>query len=135
MDGIRNSGVFIKSLFIVSGARCPSGLVNRDSYGASDALRCHRCSQLTHACRASVVIFVFLFFLFMIKQGGGGPFTVLSCNRPGRVDPAGPIITGHSAAVLDFDFNPFDDNMLATASDDSTVKVRETEIDGVEETV
>jgi len=32
-------------------------------------------------------------------------------------------INGHSAAVLDFDFNPFNDNLIASGSEDQTVKV------------
>jgi len=55
-------------------------------------------------------------------QGGGGPFTVINCNKPGRVeDPF--VFSGHTAAVLDFDFNPFDDHVIASGSDDTTVKV------------
>jgi coronin-1B/1C/6 len=33
------------------------------------------------------------------------------------------MVTGHSAAVLDFDFNPFHDQIIASASEDQTVKV------------
>ena len=34
-----------------------------------------------------------------------------------------PIIGGHTASVLDFDFNPFHDQILASASEDQTIKV------------
>ena len=33
------------------------------------------------------------------------------------------VIAGHKSAVLDFDFNPFHEHIIATASDDTTVKV------------
>lgn len=33
------------------------------------------------------------------------------------------MVVGHSAAVLDFDFNPFHDHIVASASEDQTVKV------------
>jgi len=56
-------------------------------------------------------------------QGGGGPFTVIPLNKPGKYDSDIPIISGHSAAVLDFDFNPFHDQIIASASEDQTVKV------------
>lgn len=56
-------------------------------------------------------------------QGGGGPFAVIPLDKPGRVDPAAPVINGHTGAVLDFDFNPFNDNIIASASEDMTVKV------------
>lgn len=55
--------------------------------------------------------------------GGGGPFTVLPLNKPGRVEPETPIVTGHSAPVLDFDFNPFRDDILASGSEDMTIKI------------
>lgn len=45
-------------------------------------------------------------------------------DRPGRFNPgSSPEIQGHTGAVLDFDFNPFDDSMLATASEDTTIKL------------
>lgn len=56
-------------------------------------------------------------------QGGGGPFAVLPLDKPGRYDTAFPVVVGHSAACLDFDFNPFNDNIVASASEDQTVKV------------
>ena len=34
-----------------------------------------------------------------------------------------PIIGGHTANVLDFDFNPFHDQILASASEDQTIKI------------
>jgi coronin-1B/1C/6 len=34
-----------------------------------------------------------------------------------------PCLVGHHAAVLDFDFNPFDDSLIATGSEDTTVKL------------
>lgn len=56
-------------------------------------------------------------------QGGGGPFTVLNLNKPGRYDMDIPLITGHSGAVLDFDFNPFNEDIVASCSEDQTVKI------------
>lgn len=41
------------------------------------------------------------------RQGGGGPFAVLPNNKPGRFQRGGPLVCGHTASVLDFDFNPF----------------------------
>jgi coronin-1B/1C/6 len=34
-----------------------------------------------------------------------------------------PVIAGHAAPVTDCEFNPFDDHMIATASEDSTIKI------------
>ena len=44
-------------------------------------------------------------------------------SKPGKAAGETPVIVGHSAAVLDFDFNPFHDHIIASASDDQTVKV------------
>jgi len=55
--------------------------------------------------------------------GGGGPMVVGRHDRPGRFeDGASPILKGHSGTVLDTEWSPFDDSMLATASEDSTIK-------------
>lgn len=56
--------------------------------------------------------------------GGGGPVVVGRHDRPGRFeDGTSPILKGHSGAVLDMEWSPFDDTMLATASDDATIKI------------
>jgi coronin-1B/1C/6 len=56
-------------------------------------------------------------------QGGGGPFAVVPLTAYGRFEGSSPIINGHSAAVLDFEFNPFHDQIVASASEDSTIKI------------
>jgi coronin-1B/1C/6 len=43
-------------------------------------------------------------------------------NKPGRKGDL-PVFSGHSAAVLDFEFNPFHDHIVCSASEDTTVKV------------
>ena len=47
----------------------------------------------------------------------------MSHSKPGKLNEQMPSISGHSAPVLDFDFNPFHDHMIASCSEDSTVKV------------
>eukprot|EP00591_Stephanopyxis_turris_P005160 CAMPEP_0195519622 /NCGR_PEP_ID=MMETSP0794_2-20130614/15150_1 /TAXON_ID=515487 /ORGANISM="Stephanopyxis turris, Strain CCMP 815" /LENGTH=449 /DNA_ID=CAMNT_0040648807 /DNA_START=105 /DNA_END=1454 /DNA_ORIENTATION=+ len=57
-------------------------------------------------------------------RGGGGPFAVCRHDRPGRFEPGtSQIVQGHTGAVLDFDWNPFDDSMVATGSEDTTIKI------------
>jgi coronin-1B/1C/6 len=57
-------------------------------------------------------------------QGGGGPVIVGRHDRPGRFENGtSQIIQGHTGAVLDIEFNPFDDSMMATASEDSSIKL------------
>lgn len=49
---------------------------------------------------------------------------VMPLNRPGRFDDScSPSIHGHSGAVLDIEWSPFDDNMMATASEDTRIKI------------
>jgi coronin-1B/1C/6 len=57
-------------------------------------------------------------------QGGGGPFTVMSYKNTGPVAPSVPVFSGHTGNVLDFDFNPFHDQIIASGAEDLTVKVR-----------
>jgi len=55
--------------------------------------------------------------------GGGGPLVVGRHDRPGRFeDGASPILKGHSGTVLDTDWSPFDESLLATASEDATIR-------------
>jgi coronin-1B/1C/6 len=56
--------------------------------------------------------------------GGGGPMAIGRLDRPGRFEPGtSAMVSGHTGSVLDFDFNPFDDSMLASASEDTTIKI------------
>jgi coronin-1B/1C/6 len=56
--------------------------------------------------------------------GGGGPVVVHRLDRPGRFEVSTcSYLTGHSGAVLDMDWNPFDDSMMATASEDTNIKI------------
>jgi coronin-1B/1C/6 len=44
-------------------------------------------------------------------------------------------IAGHAGPVLDFDFHPFDDSLIATASEDSTIKLWQIPEGGLKENV
>lgn len=55
--------------------------------------------------------------------GGGGSIAVLNVGKTGKVGANAPLIAGHTSQVLDFDFNPFNDNIIATGSADCTVKI------------
>jgi len=58
------------------------------------------------------------------SAGGGGSMVVGRLDRPGRFEAGlSPIVTGHAGAVMDMDWNPFDDTMLATASEDTRIKI------------
>lgn len=57
------------------------------------------------------------------QAAGGGAFAVIPHSMKGKVSPNLPLVTGHKGEVLDIDFNPFNDNLIASASDDGTAKV------------
>lgn len=61
-------------------------------------------------------------YFVVALSGGGGPMMVGRLDRPGRFEE-GPLVQGHTGSVLDMDFNPFDDSMFASASEDTTIKI------------
>jgi len=66
-------------------------------------------------------------------SGAGGPLAIQRLDLPNRYTPDScPIICGHAGSLLDFDWNPFDAGMIATASDDTTIKVWQVDADGEE---
>jgi hypothetical protein len=44
-----------------------------------------------------------------LEAGGGGQFAVIPLDNYGKLAPDYPVLAGHTAAVLDTDFNPFND--------------------------
>uniref|UniRef100_A0A673HZU8 Coronin n=1 Tax=Sinocyclocheilus rhinocerous TaxID=307959 RepID=A0A673HZU8_9TELE len=63
------------------------------------------------------------FIAVVIEAGGGGAFLVLPLAKSGRVDQNTPTVCGHAAPVLDVQWCPHDDNVIASASEDCTVKI------------
>lgn len=63
------------------------------------------------------------FIAVIIEAGGGGAFLVVPINKSGRIDQSCPTVCGHQAPVLDIQWSPHDDNIIASASEDNTVKV------------
>jgi hypothetical protein len=55
---------------------------------------------------------------------GGGAVGVLNAKNPTKLEPTQvPLISGHKGTVLDLEFDPFSDNLLATCSEDCTAKI------------
>jgi hypothetical protein len=69
------------------------------------------------------------------NSAGGGSLAVLAHDKAGRLGPNVPLIKGHKGPVLDFQFSPFDEQQVATASDDSTLKVWQIPEGGVEQDI
>ncbi|KAJ3103779.1 Coronin-2B [Phlyctochytrium planicorne] len=62
-----------------------------------------------------------LFLSINIEAGGGGAFAVIPLATTGKLDP--PLFVGHTGAVLDTDFNPFNDHIVASGAEDCRVMV------------
>ncbi|XP_014292543.1 coronin-2B isoform X2 [Halyomorpha halys] len=63
------------------------------------------------------------FIAIVTEVAGGGAFIVLPLEKTGRVDFNAYKISGHSGPVLDIKWNPFNDNVIASCSDDCTIKL------------
>ncbi|NXY10558.1 COR2A protein, partial [Pteruthius melanotis] len=54
---------------------------------------------------------------------GGGAFLVIPIKQTGKLDPCYPKVCGHKGNVLDVKWNPFNDFVIASCSEDATVKI------------
>jgi coronin-1B/1C/6 len=52
---------------------------------------------------------------------GGGALAVIPLTERGKLPDIIPLFKGHSGPVLDTDFHPFNDSVLASASEDGKV--------------
>jgi len=57
------------------------------------------------------------------EAAGGGSFACINLENTGKIKADHPLISGHKGPVLDFDFHPFNDDLIASASEDTTVKI------------
>lgn len=55
------------------------------------------------------------------NTSGAGAFAVIPLEEVGKAPDTVPLFRGHTAAVLDTDWNPFDETELASASDDGKI--------------
>ncbi|XP_056641182.1 coronin-2B-like isoform X2 [Diorhabda sublineata] len=63
------------------------------------------------------------FVAIVTEVAGGGAFIVIPINCTGRLDFNASRVTGHSGPILDIKWNPFNDNVIASCSDDCTIKL------------
>jgi coronin-1B/1C/6 len=74
-------------------------------------------------------------FFAIPKKGGGGPLYIIRHEDVGRLPTNVPLLSVHKGSCWDFDFNPFMDNMIATASDDSKVAITTFPMEGLKESI
>ncbi|KAL0228781.1 hypothetical protein GEMRC1_013401 [Eukaryota sp. GEM-RC1] len=60
---------------------------------------------------------------FVMTSIGAGAVCVLPADRPEKVGTNPSTIRGHSRDILDIAFDPFDEDVIATAGDDGAVKI------------
>ncbi|XP_043094903.1 coronin-1C-A isoform X1 [Puntigrus tetrazona] len=63
------------------------------------------------------------FVAIIVEASGGGAFMVLPLHKSGRIDKAYPTVCGHTGPVLDIDWCPHNDQVIASGSEDCTVMV------------
>ncbi|KTF78187.1 hypothetical protein cypCar_00017041 [Cyprinus carpio] len=71
------------------------------------------------------------FLAIVTESAGGGSFVVIPVTQFGRIDPHYPKVCGHQGNVLDIKWNPFHDNIIASCSEDSSVRIWEVPDDGL----
>jgi hypothetical protein len=75
------------------------------------------------------------FFAVCWDSAGGGSFAVIPHSSVGKVLPSMPVVNGHKNPVLDLDFNPMNDNLIVSVSEDCTAKVWGIPANGLTETL
>uniref|UniRef100_A0A8C9TFC3 Coronin n=1 Tax=Scleropages formosus TaxID=113540 RepID=A0A8C9TFC3_SCLFO len=63
------------------------------------------------------------FLAVIVESSGGGAILALALSKTGRLDKNYPLVVGHTGPVLDIDWCPHDDNILASGSEDCTAMV------------
>ncbi|XP_075881803.1 coronin-1C-A-like [Nelusetta ayraudi] len=65
------------------------------------------------------------FVAIIVEASGGGAFLVLPLSKTGRIDKSYPTVCGHTGPVLDVDWCPHNDHVIASSSEDCTIMVWE----------
>lgn len=60
---------------------------------------------------------------FVSTEGKLTVYVCVSLHQAGRIPPDHPLVGGHKGPVLDIAWDPFNDNVIASGSEDCVVKV------------
>ncbi|XP_012674170.1 coronin-2B-like [Clupea harengus] len=85
-----------------------------------DGIPITRNVQDSHFCTVNAK-----FLAVVTESAGGGAFIVIPITKTGRIDPNYPKVCGHQGNVLDIKWNPFMDNVIASCSEDCSVRIWE----------
>jgi len=58
-----------------------------------------------------------------LETGGGGAFAVIPLEQTGKLHDGYPVVAGHGGQVLDTDWNPFNDFVLASGAEDAKAMI------------
>ena len=75
------------------------------------------------------------YLAIITEAAGGGAFLVVPISKTGRVERDAPLVSGHKAAVLDIEWCPHNDDVIASASEDCYVKIWQIPEGGVTKTL
>ncbi|NXD16601.1 COR2A protein, partial [Nothocercus nigrocapillus] len=97
----------------------------RHVYGkAANKDKCYDCVPITLSVHDNHFCAVNPHFIAVVTEcAGGGAFLVIPIHQTGKLDPHYPKICGHKGNVLDIKWNPFNDFVIASCSEDATVKI------------
>ncbi|NWS02677.1 coronin-2A [Motacilla alba alba] len=97
----------------------------RHVYGkAASKDKCYDCVPITHNINDNHFCAVNPSFIAVVTECvGGGAFLVIPIKQTGKLDPHYPKVCGHKGSVLDIKWNPFNDFIIASCSEDATVKI------------
>ena len=95
----------------------------RHVYGEPHKTKYENVKPTSATCESNLVKGNSLYSAVSWFSSGGGNLAILPNGGQRKLDPNIPMIKGHTGAILDFDFYPFDDNLIATASEDTTIKL------------
>ncbi|NXH41730.1 COR2A protein, partial [Dicaeum eximium] len=99
----------------------------RHVYGkAASKDKCYDCVPITQSVQDNHFCAVNPNFIAVVTEcvsGGGGAFFVIPIKQTGKLDPYYPKVSGHKGNVLDIKWNPFNDFVIASCSEDATVKI------------
>ncbi|XP_041435931.1 coronin-2A-like isoform X2 [Xenopus laevis] len=85
---------------------------------------CYDCVPITRSVQDNHFCAVNPIFIAVVTEcAGGGAFLVIPIQQSGKLDPHHPKVCGHRGNVLDIKWNPFNDYVIASCSEDATVKI------------
>ncbi|XP_014373505.1 coronin-2A isoform X2 [Alligator sinensis] len=86
--------------------------------------KCYDCVPITRSVHDNHFCAVNPHFIAVVTEcAGGGAFLVIPVHQTGKLDPHYPRVCGHKGNVLDIKWNPFNDFVIASCSEDATVKI------------